>query len=194
MSKKKVTKEVNNYKLRILVSSAFAAVLAFMVLINVFGKSGNKAATKETQPQSKIQTAVQGNNEGQTKGNIPSGVDLKIVKSEVTETVKFYPYKVDNVNMEVLAVKAKDGTIRTALNTCQVCYPSGRGYYVQKGDTIVCQNCGNVFKIDQVEKMKGGCNPVPVTGEDKKDDGTNIVVSKTFMTENKELFLKWGKK
>jgi uncharacterized membrane protein len=42
--------------------------------------------------------------------------------------------------------------------------------------------------------MKGGCNPVPVTGEYKKDDGTNIVVSKTFMTENKELFLKWGKK
>lgn len=194
MSKKKVTKEVNNYKLRILVSSAFAAVLVFMVLTNVFGKSGNKAATKETQPQSKIQTAVPSNNEGQTKGDIPSGVDLKIVKSEVTEIVKFYPYKVDNVNMEVLAVKAKDGTIRTALNTCQVCYPSGRGYYVQKGDTIVCQNCGNVFKIDQVEKMKGGCNPVPVTGEDKKDDGTNIVVSKTFMTENKELFLKWGKK
>jgi len=40
--------------------------------------------------------------------------------------------------MEVLALKAKDRTIRTALNTCQVCYASGKGYYVQEGDVLVC--------------------------------------------------------
>ena len=33
--------------------------------------------------------------------------------------------------LEVLAVKAPDGTIRTAFNTCQVCYGSGRGLYRQ---------------------------------------------------------------
>jgi len=35
--------------------------------------------------------------------------------------------------MEVLAVKAPDGTIRTAMNTCKICYDSGAGYYVQEG-------------------------------------------------------------
>lgn len=116
-----------------------------------------------------------------------------IPKDEVTENAKFYPYKVDNVTMEVFAVKAKDGTIRTALNTCQVCYASGRGYYIQEGDTLVCQNCGNVFDVDQIEKVRNGCNPVPVGEENKSDEGDNIVISKTFMEEYKNLFLKWKK-
>ncbi|MCX7922271.1 MAG: DUF2318 domain-containing protein [Clostridia bacterium] len=123
-----------------------------------------------------------------------AGGDLKIPKSEVTEIAKFYPYKVGKTNMEVIAVKAQDGSIRTALNTCQVCFDSGKGYYEQQGDELVCQNCRNRFKIDQVEKVKGGCNPVPVLKENKTDDGTNIVISRDFLNQNKELFSNWGKK
>lgn len=119
--------------------------------------------------------------------------DLKILKSEVSETAKFYPYKVGKTNMEVLAVKASDGTIRTAFNTCQVCYDSGRGYYKQQGDELVCQNCGNRFKLDQVEKIKGGCNPVPIMKENKTDDGTNIIIPQAFIEENKVLFGNWRK-
>lgn len=119
--------------------------------------------------------------------------DVKILKSEVSETAKFYPYKAGKTNMEVLAVKASDGTIRTAFNTCQVCYDSGRGYYKQQGDEFVCQNCGNRFQLDQVEKIKGGCNPVPIMEENKTDDGTNIVISQAFMEENKGLFGNWRK-
>ncbi|MCX7922433.1 MAG: DUF2318 domain-containing protein [Clostridia bacterium] len=124
---------------------------------------------------------------------VSAGGDLKIQKSEVTEIAKFYPYKVGKTNMEVIAVKAQDGSIRTALNTCQVCFDSGRGYYEQQGDELVCQNCRNRFKIDQVEMVKGGCNPVPVLKENKTDDGTNIVISKDFLNQNKELFSNWGK-
>jgi nitrite reductase/ring-hydroxylating ferredoxin subunit len=175
----------NNVKSK---SNSFPIIIASIILvasiIGIIAFKGLAGAGKEN--------ASKANND-QTKSAITSDTDLKILKSEVTETAKFYPYKAGNVNMEVFAVKAKDGTIRTALNTCQVCYASGKGYYVQKGDTLVCQNCGNVFKIDQIEKMKNGCNPVPVTGTAKKDDGTNIVVSKTFLAENKELFLKWKK-
>lgn len=128
---------------------------------------------------------------GQSVSETVSGDGLKIAKAEVTETAKFYPYKVDNVNMEVFAVKASDGSIRTALNTCQVCYGSGRGYYKQEGNTLICQNCGNVFDVDQIEKVKNGCNPVPVGEENKKDDGSNIVISDTFMEGYKDLFLNW---
>jgi nitrite reductase/ring-hydroxylating ferredoxin subunit len=194
MSNKKKSRKQSNNKPIIIVSIIFALVLASMALFSIFGDSDKKTVANNNQSQLKGQTTAPGNSQAQSKGDVPSGVDLKILKSEVTETVKFYPYKVDKVNMEVLAVKAKDGTIRTALNTCQVCYASGKGYYVQKGETIVCQNCGNVFRIDQIENIKGGCNPVPATGDDKKDDGTNIVISKTFLAESKNLFLKWGKK
>jgi uncharacterized membrane protein len=72
--------------------------------------------------------------------------------------------------MEVLAVKAPDGTIRTAFNTCQVCFGSGRGYYKQEGKTLVCQNCGNRFSLDDVEKVRGGCNPVPILENEKQED------------------------
>lgn len=179
MGKKKVVKRKSSKLPAAIISGIAVIVLAAIFIFNGLGKSG-----KDNQSV---------NNGGQTKQSAASGTDLIIPKSEVTEVVKFYPYKVGNVNMEVLAVKAKDGTIRTSLNTCQVCYSSGRGYYVQKGDTIVCQNCGNVFNISQIERIKGGCNPVPITGGDKKDDGTNIVISKTFMTESKDFFLNWKK-
>lgn len=119
--------------------------------------------------------------------------DLRIIKSEVSETAKFYPYKAGKTNMEVLAVKASDGTIRTAFNTCQVCYDSGRGYYKQRGDELVCRNCGNRFQLDQVERIKGGCNPVPILKENKTEDDANIIISQAFMEENKGFFGNWRK-
>ena len=119
---------------------------------------------------------------------------LKIRKSDVGSVAKFYPYKVGGVAMEVLAVRAPDGTIRTALNTCQVCYSSGRGYYTQKADVLVCNNCGNRFKISQIELIKGGCNPVPITREFKTDQGDYILISQAFLESAKPLFLKWKKK
>jgi hypothetical protein len=122
-----------------------------------------------------------------------AGGDLVISKNEITATAKFFPYKAGSTKMEVLALKAPDGTIRTAFNTCQVCYSSGRGYYKQEGDELVCQNCGNRFKASQVEKIKGGCNPVPIMKDNKTEDGTNITISKDFLVQNKELFSNWKK-
>lgn len=130
-----------------------------------------------------------GANLGDDTSYLSSDGDLMILKSEVTEKAKFYPYTIDGVNIEVLAVKAKDGSVRTAFNTCQVCFDSGRGYYVQEGDEVVCQNCENRFKIEQIEIIKGGCNPVPIMSENKTDDGTNITVPKDYLVENSYLFL-----
>lgn len=117
--------------------------------------------------------------------------DFKIDMKEVTETARFYPYKAGDIYMEVMAVKATDGTVRTALNTCQVCFDSGQGYYKQEGNTVVCQNCGNVFGVDDIEKVKGGCNPVPVLEENKTVDGDNIVISEQFLSDNKDYFADW---
>lgn len=116
---------------------------------------------------------------------------LVITKSELTDQAKFYPYEVNGTKMEVLAFKASDGSVRTALNTCQVCFDSGRGYYVQDGTKLVCQNCGNQFEADQVEIVKGGCNPVPIMKEDKTEDETTITISEDFLAQNIELFKNW---
>lgn len=119
------------------------------------------------------------------------GADLKITKADVTEKASFYPYKEAGTYMEVIAVKATDGTIRTALNTCQVCFDSGKGYYEQVGDTLVCQNCGNVFGIDDIEVVKGGCNPVPIMQENKTENDEFVTISGNFLAENKAYFERW---
>lgn len=119
------------------------------------------------------------------------GIDLKLAKADITEKASFYPYKEAGTYMEVIAVKATDGSIRTALNTCQVCYDSGKGYYEQKGDTLVCQNCGNVFGIDDIEVVKGGCNPVPILKENKTEDADSITISGDFLAQNKGYFERW---
>ncbi len=121
---------------------------------------------------------------------LPNG-DLRIPKKEVTATVSFYPYKAAGVLMEVLALRAPDGSVRTAFNTCQVCYSSGRGWYTQRGEYLVCNNCGNRFLASQVELVKGGCNPVPITRDLKSEDANFITLPKALFEEAKPLFLKW---
>lgn len=131
--------------------------------------------------------------EASQQGVSQQGADITITKSQITETATFIPYNAGGVKMELIAVKAPDGTIRTAFNTCQVCYDSGRGYYKQQGDELVCQNCGNRFKISAVEKQKNGCNPVPILDENKTDNGTTITISQSYLNQNKELFSNWKK-
>ncbi|MDR1509629.1 MAG: DUF2318 domain-containing protein [Synergistaceae bacterium] len=121
---------------------------------------------------------------------LPDG-GLFIPIAEVTEKAVFYPLKVDGIDMEVFAVKAPDGTIRTAFNTCQVCYDSGAGYYVQEGDVFVCQNCGNRFKTKNIEIVKGGCNPVPILPEHKTVDEKGITIPKALLSEAKVIFRNW---
>lgn len=148
--------------------------------------NGPAAAESSGEAAAEPDQEASGSNEA-----VPSDVDLKILKSEISEKASFYPYSADGVYMEVLALKATDGSIRTALNTCQICFNSGQGYYKQEGDKLVCQNCGNRFGVDDVEVVRGGCNPVPVLQEDKSDDGEYITINKDFLGESKELFASW---
>jgi uncharacterized membrane protein len=122
---------------------------------------------------------------------VTSGSSLAIDVADVSEKAAFYPVDVDGTKLEVLAVKAPDGTIRTAFNTCQVCYDSGRGYYKQEGDVLVCQNCGNQFPMSHVEVTSGGCNPVGIFDDEKTVTDTTISVSYDFLSAAKVIFAQW---
>ncbi len=127
-------------------------------------------------------------NKGNNAGSVPEGSDVVITKSDITETVTFIPTKVGKTNMEIMAVKASDGTIRTAFNTCQVCNGSPRAYYKQDGDMVICQNCGNQFSMDMIEEQRGGCNPVPIMEDEKIDGSDTITIPKDVIAQNKGLF------
>jgi uncharacterized membrane protein len=117
--------------------------------------------------------------------------DLVIQIADITENALFYPMDIDGVRMEVLAVRAPDGVIRTAFNTCQVCYNSGRGYFVQEGTVLICQNCGRRYRMSQVERQAGGCNPVPIFPANKTVNDSTITISQEFLKQAKAIFASW---
>jgi uncharacterized membrane protein len=117
--------------------------------------------------------------------------DIVIPVKEISATAKFYPALIDGTRLEVFAVKAPDGSIRTAFNTCQVCYASGRGYYKQIGSVMVCQNCGNRFPLNRIEVQSGGCNPVPIFSANKKVTDNAITIPLDFLRKAKGIFANW---
>jgi len=77
--------------------------------------------------------------------------------SEISENAKWYEYN----GQKFFAVKADDGTIKTAFDACDVCYRQRKGYR-QEGDDMVCNNCGLRFAISGLgteNKNPGGCWP-----------------------------------
>jgi len=200
-------KKKSNKNMKLLIGSGLAIFVVLGIILTTIGKGNkqeaNNVQTGSTQAQLAASSAVPGSTQSQiAAGSVGSGSsqsqstsngdgDLVIPLSGITQKASFYQYNVNGTKLEVIAVKAPDGSIRTAFNTCQVCYSSGKGYYVQQGDYLVCQNCGNRFKADQVEVSKGGCNPVPIFNADKTVDGTNITISKAYLEKSKAIFANW---
>lgn len=125
------------------------------------------------------------------KATVAAGGTLNIPVSEISKTARFYPVEVDGTQMEVIAVKDSEGTIRTAFNTCQICYDSGKGYYEQESDQLVCQNCGNSFTMDQVGITSGGCNPWPILEEDRTLTDNEVQISYEFLKASGDIFANW---
>ncbi len=168
----------------------FLACIAVMIIAAVLLTACRNADPAESAPNAVQSSTAAVSREADTPETNESGngEGITIVKKDITETATFIPYKIGNTKMEIVAVKAPDGTIRTALNTCQVCWDSGRGYYKQEGDELVCQNCSNRFKISQIEKIKNGCNPVPITEEEKTDNGDTITITGDNLAKYKNFF------
>ena len=147
------------------------------IAATIFGASANKTDTAP-EKTANIQTVGQGDN-------------LLIPTSDVGETAQFYPVEIDGTKMEVLAIRDSAGNIRTAFNTCQSCYSSGRGYYVAQGTDLICQNCGSRFTAEQVETEAGGCNPYPIFENSKTSTDDSIAISYDFLKQYQVLFSNW---
>ena len=77
------------------------------------------------------------------------------------------------ITIKYFVLKSSDGVIRAAFDACDVCWPSGKGYF-QEQDKMVCRNCGKRFASVKINEVKGGCNPAPLN---RKIDGDNLVIS-----------------
>lgn len=126
------------------------------------------------------------------KGKITGDVvensgDIKILLSEISEEAKWYEYDSGGTKISFFAIKASDGTIRTAFDACDVCYSSNKGYR-QEGNYMVCNNCGNRYPISGLgtENLRGGgCWPGYLPS---KTDGENLIIKISDLEKGKYRF------
>jgi len=112
----------------------------------------------------------------------PSGDMLNIPINDVGDGKAHY-FKVkanDGIMVSFFVLKSSDGVIRAAIDACDVCYRSGKGY-VQEGDVMVCTNCGRKFASTRINEVKGGCNPAPLK---RTISGKNLVIEMKDINEN----------
>lgn len=120
------------------------------VLLFLSSCSGKAAAGKETS--------------GAVSSSVGTDGSLIINTGGITTDVSYYNFDADGTTVQILALRDKDGAVHAAFNTCQSCSPSPKAYYLQRGDLLICQNCGFEFTAEDVGLVHGGCNPWPVEG------------------------------
>jgi uncharacterized membrane protein len=86
--------------------------------------------------------------------------------------------------LHYFALKSRDGAYRAALDACDVCFQSNRGYR-QEGDLMVCNNCGQTFPTNRIGEIKGGCNPHPLA---RRIEGQVLVIGKADIVARKDYF------
>ncbi len=152
----------------------FTGVIAAVVTVAITGCSSG-AESKEIQEN--------------TVGTTEAGIEIRT--GDISTSASYYDMTVDGTDVEIFAVLASDGTVRLAMNTCQVCNGSPYAYFEQDGNDFVCQNCGNRFSSDQIGLTGGGCNPVPITDDDYSEASGTITVSEAFLEKNAYRFSNW---
>lgn len=156
-------KKENDYKNFIAVGIFLTAILGIILLFTLSGKT---------------------NLESNDKGNV------LLDTSSISSKGKYYNYNYEGTKMEFFVVRDTKGIVRMAFNRCQVCFDSGKGYFIQEGDEFVCQNCGNRYKTSSIGTERGGCNPSPITNDEKIVSGENVEILKKAFAENKYMFVK----
>ena len=98
---------------------------------------------------------------------------IKVAASGLADgRARFYVVQGMNKPVPFFLVQSADGTIRVALDACDVCFAAKKGYH-QEGDEMVCNNCGTHFPSAKIGQVRGGCNPVPLTHQVR--DGTIVI-------------------
>ena len=124
------------------------------------------------------------------KANLDKNENIVIDESTITNQVAYYTYEYEGVIIGLLAVRNSSGKVIVVVNTCQSCGGSPYAYFVQVGEYIQCQNCGNLFAIDELDNLTpDGCNPIGI--EDRKDKDGKIIIGTKQLKELKSKFENW---
>ena len=196
-SKKSLSQKPNPLLLVAIAVAVMAVALVFMKPGDKGNTSVNNVVSSDKTTSDEITTDTSAKNTASSDTAIPATLnedgDVVIQIADITETATYYSYDSNGTAMGLLAVKATDGTIRTAFDTCQVCNGSPYAYFVQQDNRFQCQNCGNVFSLDMIQQERGGCNPIPIMSDEKTVTDTEIIIPAELFEDNADMFENWKK-
>jgi uncharacterized membrane protein len=145
--------------------AAVAVVVALIVGISVLGK---------------------GKQQQFAQAPVAAGGDVSLPVAQVNDgAAHFFSANVGGTTVKYFVMKAPDGTLRTAFDACDVCFPYKKGYH-QQGGSMQCNNCGRVFPAAQIDVQRGGCNPGPI---DAKVLAGKLVIPSSQLQAGTRLFL-----
>ena len=124
-----------NKKNIIMIIAIIVVVIAIGII--VFRKNSDNKTTSNS--NNTVATQKNSSNNTESKAiNLEADVSGNIVidTTNIGSKASFYTYDAEGTTIRLFAVKASDGTIRMACNTCQVCNPSQKAYFVQNGKTL----------------------------------------------------------
>lgn len=124
------------------------------------------------------------------KSNMDKDGNIIIKENDITDKVVYISYEYEGVTIGLLAVKDSNENVKVVINACQSCGGSPYAYFVQVGNKIQCQNCGNMFDIDELDNLvEDGCNPIVI--EDKQTKDEIITIGTKQVKELKDKFENW---
>ena len=124
------------------------------------------------------------------KAKLDKDGNILINKKDISYDATYISYDYEGVTIGLLAVKDSKGEMIVVVNTCQSCGGSPYAYFVQVGNQVQCQNCGNMFDIDGLHTLEpDGCNPIGI--EERKDTEDTITISVKQLQKLKNKFINW---
>ena len=125
------------------------------------------------------------------KANLNDDGNIVIKTKDITTKATYISYEYEGVTIGLLAVRDSKNNVKVVVNTCQSCGGSPNAYFVQVGNKIQCQNCKNMFAIDELDNLEdGGCNPIAI--KDKKTQDEIITIGVDQLKELKDKFQNWN--
>lgn len=114
---------------------------------------------------------------------IDDGNVIKIPLAGIDGTAQFFDYN----GIKFFVVRGNGGEVKTAFDACDVCYGSRKGYR-QEGEDMVCNNCGNHYRISGLGTANlkgGGCWPGYLQAS---TEGNYLVITKIALEAGRYRF------
>jgi len=171
--------EQKSPKTAIIIGAAIALVVAGWLVY------GNTSRARSMDRPMKAQAAREGNKDMRyTALNAENG-EVKVPLSAIQGgAASYFVYHANGTDIKFFVLRASDGTVRAALDSCTSCYHAKLGYR-QEGETMICNNCGMGFESTDVGHITGGCSPIPLRNS---QDGKTLVVQAKDLVEGAKYF------